>query len=423
MCLDFKRYKAIVTLLPFALILFNADSTAQNVTSPYSILGIGDIETKDFGRYFGMGSTSIAMRSGTTYNFTNPASLTALDPKVMNFDLMMRGRSSKFAQPGVDTLTSTSKDFAIRRISIAYKPEKKWAFAVGLRPYSTVNYLLNASDKLGDYTTEISKSVEGTGGFYQFYLSNGYALTKNFSAGLTMSYIFGAIQTQTSYTAQAIGLNITRDENTSMQTPLFTGGLQYSGKISKHVSQQIGVTVTAPAKLNGNLTTTYTTSDSIVSTGDNPSRHLNLPLQLGVGYALVLKNLTVSADYNIYNWKKQKVDYPNSYTDKASRFSAGVEYSFKQRTGMQMKEKYYLQAGFSYEINYLHIQNKSLNDYSYSFGFGNNVSRMLSYNLGLEFGTKGSTKYNQIKENYTQFVIGISLKDFWFNAAKYGKYQ
>ena len=35
-----------------ALVLFTETNYAQNTTSPYSILGIGDIETKDFGTLY-----------------------------------------------------------------------------------------------------------------------------------------------------------------------------------------------------------------------------------------------------------------------------------------------------------------------------------------------------------------------------------
>lgn len=423
MCLDFKQYHTIVALLLLVTPFFAAQSSAQNVTSPYSILGVGDIETKDFGRYFGMGSTSIAMRSANTYLFSNPASLTALNPKVMNYDLIMRGKTSRFNMPGQDTFTLPSKDFAIRRISIAYKPEKKWAFALGLRPYSTVNYLLNDSGKLSDNASVIKKSVDGNGGLNQFYLSNGYALTKNFSAGLTVSYIFGSIQTNTSYTSNDIDIDITRDEYNALHAPLFTGGLQYAGEISKHVSQQIGITVTAPARLAGDWSTEYLVGDSTITTQEEKAKYFMLPLQVGFGYALIIRNLTLSADYTWYNWEKQQLDNPGSYTDKASRFSAGFEYSFKRKVGLQMFEKSYIQAGFSYETSYMRIQNKPLNDYSYTFGFGNNVSRVLSYNVGFEIGRKGNEKYQQIKERYTQYVIGISLKDLWYNAAKYGKYQ
>ncbi|MBK9486622.1 MAG: hypothetical protein IPO01_15985 [Chitinophagaceae bacterium] len=59
--------------------LFTAAKTqAQNVSSPYSILGVGDIETNDYGRYSASGGAAVSRREPGSYNFSNPASLTAL---------------------------------------------------------------------------------------------------------------------------------------------------------------------------------------------------------------------------------------------------------------------------------------------------------------------------------------------------------
>ncbi|MFT4155724.1 OmpP1/FadL family transporter [Parafilimonas sp.] len=429
-----KKYICIPKLLLSAVMAIGSTAAfAQNVTSPYSIFGVGDIETKDFGRYFGMGSTSIALRSGSDFNFSNPASLTALDPKIMNFDFIMRGRISNFRTPGQDTVSSASKDYAIRRISLAYKPEKRWAFAFGLRPYSTVNYMLNTSSTLGDNTSELEKSVDGNGGIYQAFLSNGFALTKNLSVGLTTSVLFGSLETNTTYTSSSIGLDVTRNEYDALHALMFTGGLQYVSKINNHISQQIGFTISNAAKLTGQYSTEYVTSDSTISRGVDPAKHITLPMQVGVGYALIFNDkLTASADYTYYNWSHKKLSYSNAYIDKAFRFSSGVEYSFKTKAGLQSVEKYYLQAGFSCEQSYIRIQNSPLLDYSYSIGFGNRVTSGLGYrlsngwfgyNLGLEFGRKGSLGSNQIREDYVQFIVGLSLKGFWYNAAKYGKYN
>ncbi|MEI9958396.1 MAG: hypothetical protein WDM90_19300 [Ferruginibacter sp.] len=49
---------------------------AQNVSSPYSILGIGDIESDDYGRYSASGSAAVPGGNPGYYNFSNPASLT-----------------------------------------------------------------------------------------------------------------------------------------------------------------------------------------------------------------------------------------------------------------------------------------------------------------------------------------------------------
>ena len=48
----------------FVLLLVCAavNGNAQNISSPYSILGIGDIENDDYGRYSASGSAAVSRR-------------------------------------------------------------------------------------------------------------------------------------------------------------------------------------------------------------------------------------------------------------------------------------------------------------------------------------------------------------------------
>jgi hypothetical protein len=58
------------------MILFVSIVTySQNVSSPYSIIGIGDIETSYFNRTSGMANTGIAYRNNKYIILNNPASL------------------------------------------------------------------------------------------------------------------------------------------------------------------------------------------------------------------------------------------------------------------------------------------------------------------------------------------------------------
>ena len=143
MYLGYSLYKR-GTLMAGVLLLIQwlgiQKAQAQNVTSPYSILGVGDIDTRTFDRYAVSGSTGISRRNATSYNFSNPASLTGLSPKVMNFDITGSGRFSTFKSPVEDTLSAISKDFVIKQVSMAFRNSAKTAFAFGLRPYSSVNY-------------------------------------------------------------------------------------------------------------------------------------------------------------------------------------------------------------------------------------------------------------------------------------------
>ena len=62
-------------------------------------------------------------------------------------------------------------------------------------------------------------------------------------------------------------------------------------------------------------------------------------------------------------------------------------------------------------------------DYSFSLGGGYNISRAFTMYGGLEVGKRGDVNMGQIKENYTQFVIGVSLKDIWIGPKLNKKYE
>lgn len=412
----------LMAVVIFCLIIKNG--SAQNTTSPYSILGIGDIETKDFGRWYGMGSTSIAMSSPYYINASNPASLMGLEERVMNFDLANRGKSARFMYANTDTLTATTKDFSVRRVSLAFRPNKKWAFSVGLKPFSTINYMLAEVNTAFSNSSVLAKTVDGSGGLNQVYFSYARSIGKNFSVGLTSSYYFGSANIKTDYYGTALPTTLNRQAYNIMSAFQFQVGLQYNMKISPSVSQRIGFTLANPATITQRLETEYYSSDVSVKKSNETRKDFQLPLTAGAGYAVTFNNkFTLSADAVFSNWKRQTVDYPHSYTTPATRISAGFEYVNKRKINGHSFENWYLQGGLSFEKNYIRIQNTDLTSYGITAGFGKNLSRMISVYTGYEFGVKGNKNEGQITERYSQFILGFTLKEFWFNYRKYGRYQ
>ncbi|MES2849331.1 MAG: hypothetical protein V4685_09760 [Bacteroidota bacterium] len=397
---------------------------SQNTTSPYSILGIGDIETKDFGRWYGMGSTSIAMSSPYYINASNPASLMTLEERTMIFDLANRGKTAKFMYPSADTFTAITKDFSVRRISLAFKPNKKWAFSIGLKPYSTINYQLSETNAAFSNSSVLAKLVDGSGGLNQLYFSYARSISKNLSVGLTSSYYFGSANVRTEYAGTALSNTLSRQEYNIMSAFQFQFGVQYASKISPVVSQRVGITVSNPATVRQRLETEYFSSDVSIKKNNETKTNFKLPLSAGIGYALIFNNrLTISADAVFNNWEKQRVDYPNSFTSPSARFSTGFEYVNKKTIKHYSYENWYIQAGFNIENNYIKIQHKDLFSYGYTAGFGKNLSRLISVYAGYEFGSRGSKRDGQITEKFNQFILGVTLKEFWFNYRKYGRYQ
>jgi hypothetical protein len=405
-------------------ILFTKNNYAQNTTSPYSILGIGDIETKDFGRWYGMGSTSIALSSPYYINASNPASLMGLNERMMNFDIANRGKNAKFMYPGADTFTTNTKDMSIRRISLAFKPNKKSAFSFGLKPFSTINYLLQEYNKVYSNTSGLLKITDGSGGLNQLYFSYARQLGKNLSVGITSSYYFGSANIKTSYYGEDLSVSLVKQQYDIMSAFQFQAGLQYVIKTSGLTNHQFGLTISNPTSVNKRTETEYLSNDVSVKNVNETKKDFKLPLSVGLGYALIYNdNLTFSADVSFSNWKKQKVEYPNSYTTPSGRLSAGIEYINKKKINNYKIENWYVQAGISAEKNYFTIQGKDMNSYGISAGFGKNISALISLYGGYEYSIKGSNKNNQIKEQSGQYIIGFTLKEYWFNFRKYGRYQ
>lgn len=228
-------------------IIISIDTYCQNTTSPYSILGIGDVETNDFGRWFGMGSAGIALKSAGYINASNPASLIGLDKSLMYFDLASRAKFGSYTFPGSDSALTSLGDLAIRRITFAYRSEANSAFAFGLKPFSTVSYFLSQNNTVLDNSTELTKLIDGSGGTYQAYATYAKALSSKLSVGITASYLFGSLTRNTQYFSDDLSFNIERNEYEKLRTFQFQAGLQYTGKLSKRITQHLGVTVSNPA--------------------------------------------------------------------------------------------------------------------------------------------------------------------------------
>jgi hypothetical protein len=398
----------------------------QNVSSPYSILGIGDIETRDFGRYAASGSSAISRRDVFTYNFSNPASLTSLQYKTMFLDVAMRGRTSRFMMPDEDTVSMPSRDFTIKRISMAFKIGSKTGIAFGMRPYSSVNYRLIENISLLDNTLDYVKLIDGSGGINQFYFSAGRNITRNLSAGVTASWLTGSLKRTTNYLGRQsnLRLNIVRDEKDFYWGGLFQGGLQYNTKQGKKWQHLFGLTGSVSTNLHGELTVDYLEEQQVLESSIERNRKITLPLTAAFGYtALIKKRLALSMETQYQYWTGARLDYPNSRTGSALRQSFGLDYTFQKTEGLYTYEKGYLGFGFSGERNYMRIRGNELWDYSVTFGGGINFNRFLSFTAGLEIGRKGNLNIGQIRETYTQFAIGITFRDTWINRWKYGRYD
>ena len=406
--------------LGFLLLLKLVPAAAQNTTAPYSILGIGDIETRDFGRYFAGGNTSTARRDALAYNVMNPASLTALSYKTMNMDFAFRGKASNFTYPNSIEKSDANRDFVLKRISLAFKVTEKAAIAFGLRPFSTVNYQYSGSGAISDGNATIYKNTEGEGGINQVYASYAHSIGRRLNAGITANWLFGNSTRYNTYYSTEADLNVSGKFEQSWYGAGVNAGLQYNSAPEKKLQHFLGITAGAYQKLKGSLTQTYYDANGIIDTKVNDNR-FKMPVTLSAGYTAALhKTYRLSVEAQVAKWPYQKLAYTNSYINDSYKLGVGFEYA--PRIKNAEVEKFYLAAGFNYERNYMVINKKYLHDRSISMGAGYNASRQIYLQGGIEAGRRGSSAAGQYQENYLQFVLGFTLKDIWIGSKRFGRY-
>ncbi|MPM71110.1 hypothetical protein SDC9_118073 [bioreactor metagenome] len=88
-------------------------------------------------------------------------------------------------------------------------------------------------------------------------------------------------------------------------------------------------------------------------------------------------------------------------------------------------EKMTWYGGLHYDKTYLSLKGEELTKVGISFGCTfplKSIYPKLQRSVlttSIEFGKMGTTNQNLIEENYIRFVLGISLKERWFEKKKY----
>ena len=420
MCVS-KRNRMVLSLA-VGLSLFNGVAHAQNNTSPYSILGIGDIESSYFNRTSGMANTGIALRNTRYSILNNPASLSAMDDQFFSFELALRGRYINYQGADIVPGNSTSRDFSVKRLSLAIKANKWWGTGIGFMPFSVSNYLFSAKKFIQGTTESTDAQYEGTGGVNQVYWANGFRIGKHFSAGVSLAYLFGSMSQTESVLSQTLAASLITTNNIYLHSPYFSGGAQYFTALGKHWDLALGGTysrkATPKAEYSSKVSTTATDTLSYAITDNN---YFKLPDCYGGGIALTKdKKYTFTADYRFQKWSDLQEKGTQYALVNSNRYSAGFELSQKRLAwGNVLVESMYYQAGLYYSNSYLQLYNQQIDEKGFTMGLGFNSKRnAMGVAFALDVGQRGTTTNGLIKETATSFSITISYRDFWNTKGK-----
>jgi hypothetical protein len=407
-----------ITGIIFLLTVSSLHIDAQSNNSPYSLLGIGDIDNDFYNRTSGIANTGIAYRSDRFLLNNNPASFSGLANQVFFGEIGMKGAIVNYYGSGVNPASNQSSDITFKRLVVAAKIFKHWGSSIGLLPYSSQNYEFTNPLVIQGTTGEtLNQYYQGNGGVNKVYFANAYEFLHHFSIGVNASYLFGSLQQKRILQDANQNELISENRSTAMTNFYMDYGFQYFTDIGKRWNISIGGTFANKTNLNPVSTVIVLASDSTQLLNQDllPPTLNKLPLTYGVGIAISRDHrFTLLADYKAQNWSSLNYLFSNYSLQNSRRFSVGFEMSKNKKLYNNFVEANYWQAGFYYDESYINAYGQQIKDIGGTIGLGVNSKRtLLAYIISLQYGIKGTSSTQLIQEKYVNLNLTISFGDIF----------
>mgnify|MGYP001050450721 FL=1 len=161
------------------LLLITLKTQAQNVmtSSPYSMFGIGELESGLYGQNAGMGGVAYGMRNNMLINIENPVGLTALDNKRLLTDLSIFVKNEFYTSGNKSNKAFTG---SFSGLVFGGRIIPRWYMAASLTPYSSVGYYFQSIQPIeGNPHENYTSTFTGSGGVSKVSLSNAYLLSQH----------------------------------------------------------------------------------------------------------------------------------------------------------------------------------------------------------------------------------------------------
>jgi hypothetical protein len=436
MLTDKKLLLAALTATP---LLLAGSALGQGLgSSPYSRIGLGDYTGNIGGvRQLGMGGTGQAAPNTGNVNDLNPALIYYTPRTTFEAGYNFQIKTVKDARASYRTGTGTLGYFAL-----AVPINKRWAAAVGLKPFSSIDYETNSTGSVnGDPTAVAIKQYKGTGGLSEAYFAHGIHVLRDLNIGGSASFLFGTLTQSngtaiTSSTVAAQQLVVER-EQLRYADFLLRAGIHYRHKFGKSLNLNLGGTHTfqTNTKVSRQRTQEQDDANGALLPGtaavnlNNDSGHSFLPSLTQVGITIDnSRNFTASVDGSWQQWSKYRGfgDAPMSSLSNTLRIAAGGEFTPDPGSVDHYFQRVTYRFGLSVAQMPYRPNGQQLYDRAIHWGFAFPLptataleSTLIS--MAFIYGIRGNTDYlygsggtSNVQENYVRAQLGITLSNRWF---------
>ena len=456
-----SKFLKSVALIMAVAVLGVASASAQGgaaVTaySPYTMFGIGELQTIGTTQMRAMGGVGVAWRSTQMPSLVNPAGYSATMQKSFLFNVGAEGNFLQNVQRQYDangTYTGLAKNgknsVNIHEIAVQFPLAKRLGMGISLMPYSSVGYkmsFLDQRDEIAGNVGAASYTYSGDGDVTEVKLGVGWEPFKNFSIGIAAKYYWGKIThnytsaVDNNFVGSGTYLSVVGSDEYAISNFKFQVGMQYNAiSNDKHM-----LTFGATYDYGGGLRPKVTKSlllNNIYNTEvlyEEGVSQMQLPHSVKAGVMYQSGKFSVAAEYEFQAWgsgnagrfeeqitNNMKVQYVDTHTAKVgfsvtpNRFDVR---NYFNRVAYRFGARYsnYYQAYNGHAIPQIAV--------TAGFGFPLKFMGTSSIDVSLEYGMRGShalmntaPKIGMIRQDYFKVGLGFALfgEDYWFVRPKY----
>lgn len=377
-------------------------------SSPYSVYGIGLINSSGSALNKSLSGTGIGVSSQQFLNLTNPAAYTA---PVYGTQITEFGIYGQKHLLSMENKNSSSGSANFSSLNFWFRFSKKFAGAVGIAPFSQVGYNITSQRNLNNDNVRVNYS--GDGGMAKYYFGSGVNLSNNLRVGANLFLLHGSISAvELIESGELTGLEI------SAKTYLTgTGadmGIQYILNPEANNKVVVGTTFRPKTLLSTEKKLSVVNSSNLDSLYSELFTSTDYMVASKAGFGISIDNAK-----HLFALDISHLDYPETYTNNnvrlrdSYRLSGGYEFK-----GSQKPDSYWNfvrpRVSFYAEQNEALILNQKFLNWGTTLGLGLPVSNGRGFvNLTYNYNHLGTTSRNLLVQQTHSFSLDFSLMDMW----------
>ena len=393
--------------------------------SPYSYFGVGETNFSATVENQMMGGNT-AYYDSVHQNMNNAASLSKL--KFVNYSVGVDLKNTSYLSASTNEKSTAA---AINYISVAI-PTKLLSFSFGIKPKTSVGYLLENDDK--SKTPPELNRFTGSGGVSNAFVSIGFELFKNWGFGFSSSYAFGNLNHYHTKILENIELYTRVSSESSVSGLDYNFSTVYQKTFNEKITLYSSIVFQPEAKYKSRNNQTISTIDPNSSFGGDSEEidlsavglkntNIKIPNSLSFGLGLGQdKKWFLGLNYmknDEGGYKNELMGLDNVEFKSSQTYSIGGFLLPEYNSFTNYFKTLTYRFGVRYKNGGLYVNNQQINEIGVNFGFGIPLAGISSANLGFEFGQRGTTKASLIKEKFFSIRLGVSLNDLWFIRSMY----